>query len=248
MDKQISIIIATFNAGKTLKRCLESIGNQKSEAIELLVIDGDSKDNTLQIIKDYGSVIDYYCSEKDEGLYDAWNKGIHKASGQWIMFLGADDILLEGALSKYLSWIIENDPKQIDIVSGKAKLVDNENMEVGDMGEPYDYNVFKYRFNISHGSTLHNKKMFKELGLFDINFKICGDYELLLRKPLKSAFIDDFFIRMQKGGMSMTLKARREPFYARKKNHVLPLWKNWLLREREIWGYVFKYCILQDKA
>ena len=73
--KTISIIIATFNAGKVLQRCLDSLRPQKTEAIELLIIDGGSKDDTLRIIRDNAALVDYYVSEPDKGIYDAWNKG-----------------------------------------------------------------------------------------------------------------------------------------------------------------------------
>ncbi|MBP9970812.1 MAG: glycosyltransferase, partial [Paludibacteraceae bacterium] len=99
---KISIIIATYNASKTLNRCLDSIVSQKNSEVELIIIDGGSTDETLSVINSYSSDIDYVLSEKDNGLYDAWNKGIKAAKGDWIMFLGADDQLLSNALEKYI--------------------------------------------------------------------------------------------------------------------------------------------------
>ena len=88
---KISIIIATFNAELRLSRCLDSIISQKTEEIELLIIDGGSVDGTLKLIDSYKGCIDFVLTEKDNGIYDAWNKGIRQAKGEWIMFLGADD-------------------------------------------------------------------------------------------------------------------------------------------------------------
>ena len=107
MSPKISIIIATYNAGKTLARCLQSIREEKTNEIELLVIDGGSKDNTLDIINTYQDTIDYSCSEPDKGIYDAWNKGISHAKGDWMMFIGADDYLVGNALSDYLNKIVQ---------------------------------------------------------------------------------------------------------------------------------------------
>ena len=76
MRKLISIIIATYNAGSTLESCLKSIIAQKNDLIELLIIDGKSSDNTLKIVNAYRNQIDIFISEKDKGIYDAWNKGI----------------------------------------------------------------------------------------------------------------------------------------------------------------------------
>lgn len=102
---KISIIIATYNADKTLQRCLYSIALQKTEDIELLIIDGKSKDNTLEIIQKNKAIINFWLSETDKGIYDAWNKGIKLARGKWIMFLGADDMLLEGSMAFYLDYL-----------------------------------------------------------------------------------------------------------------------------------------------
>ena len=93
MKKIISIIIATYNAEKTLKRCLNSIVSQKKDQLELLIIDGCSTDRTMDIVREFAESIDVIVSEVDKGIYDAWNKGIRLATGEWIMFLGADDYL-----------------------------------------------------------------------------------------------------------------------------------------------------------
>ena len=103
--KLLSIIIATYNAGNTLDACLTSITKQKSSEIELLIIDGGSSDKTLDIIHSYGDKIDVLISEPDKGIYDAWNKGISHATGAWIMFIGADDILVENSLSPYIQYV-----------------------------------------------------------------------------------------------------------------------------------------------
>src|SRR2546426_834552 len=89
----LSIVIVVYNAGSTLKHAIESVLNQTYKNIELIIIDGGSNDNTLQIINNYSSQIGYFISEKDNGIYDAMNKGILAAKGDWILFLGADDIL-----------------------------------------------------------------------------------------------------------------------------------------------------------
>ena len=236
--KKISIIIATFNAAKTLQRCLDSIANQKNDDIEILIIDGASSDCTIEIVKKNENLIDVFLSEKDRGIYDAWNKGIKRATGEWIVFLGADDVLMEQTIEKQLQYINTHDTNHLDIISAKAHIVDKSGKLLRNFGDQYSRRKFVWCMNISHGSTLHNRKLFNEVGLFDVNFKICGDYELLMRKNLNADFIDDFFIIMQDGGMSTTLKARKEAYWARRKNKVFPFWLCWILFQREKWGYI----------
>lgn len=239
--KQISIIIATYNAERVLQRCLDSIVPQKTDEVELLIIDGGSTDSTLMIIENNKKNIDFFLSEKDDGLYDAWNKGLKKTTGNWIVFLGSDDILLEGTIDKQLEYLKTHHTEGLDIISAKAWIVDESGKIIKTMGEPYSWNIFRWRMNISHGSTLHNRKLFEEVGLFDIRFRICGDYELLMRKRLNSDFIDDYFIKMQDGGLSTTLKARDEAYKARKKNKIVPSFVNYLFHYRERWGYIIKH-------
>ncbi|WP_181276694.1 glycosyltransferase family 2 protein [Arcticibacter pallidicorallinus] len=92
----VSIVIVTLNAEACLRTCLLSIINQQYKNIELLVFDGLSTDSTLEIIKEYDTHISYWQSRPDQGIYDAMNKAIQKASGDWIYFIGADDKLLSG--------------------------------------------------------------------------------------------------------------------------------------------------------
>lgn len=91
----ITIIIVTFNAGKHLQNCINSVSKNNYKNIELLVFDGASTDNTIDILKANESKVNYWQSEPDKGIYDAMNKAVLKASGKWILFLGADDKLAD---------------------------------------------------------------------------------------------------------------------------------------------------------
>lgn len=239
--KELSVIIATFNASSTIQRCLSSIVRQKTPEVEILLIDGGSVDDTMSLVSSFGDAIDYVVSEKDAGIYDAWNKGIRQSTGRWLQFIGADDILLDGAIATQLGWIRSNDTLCVDIITGKAIMTDSEGKVIKYLSEPYRYKTFVYRMDFAHGATLHNRRLFEEQGLFDTRFRICGDYEFLLRKPLRSAFIDADLLQITYGGVSTTLAGRREPFYARQKHHVLPLWKNRLLYLREVIGYMIRH-------
>lgn len=215
MNKIISIIIATYNAEKYIERCLESIIPQKSDEIELIIVDGASTDNTLNILNQNKERIDVIISEPDKGLYDAWNKGIKIAKGQWIQFIGSDDIITSNALESYLKYLKNNEgSNQLDYISAYGDLVDSDGKLIQKYGSPYSWNIFKHYMNVSHGSSLHNRDLFREIGLYNLDYKICGDYELLLRKKenLKTAYLNENIIKMQIGGMSYSNKCLVETY------------------------------------
>ena len=238
--KEISIIIATYNAGKTLERCLYSLIKQKTNEIELLIIDGGSKDTTLSILHNYKQNIDFTLSESDKGIYDAWNKGIKHATGNWIMFVGGDDYLLDGAINTYIDFLKNNDITNIDLISAKYQYVDTQSKLIATYGQPYNFNIFKKYMNISHGTSLHNKKLFEEVGLFDLNYKICADYELLSRKKLNTLFINKPLLCMQVGGMSFSIKGLIETYKIRKKFHYINSLTNIFYFIKSSIGYYIK--------
>lgn len=213
--KSISLIIATYNASSTIERCLRSIISQKTSEIELIVVDGASKDNTVEIIKEFKDGVDVLISEPDNGIYDAWNKGIIASKGKWIMFIGADDMLTDDAIESYLKYLSEVDTEGIDLITAKADVVDEMGHTLYKLGRPYDWNEFRKVFRLSHGSSLHNRMLFDEVGLFDVSYKICADYELLLRKKLNALFFDKKVFIMQDGGMSTTVKALDDAYRAK---------------------------------
>lgn len=226
MDYKISIIIATYNADSTLARCLEHIRAQKTKEIELLIMDGESSDNTLTIVDQFNDIVDVCVSEPDKGIYDAWNKAVVRAKGDWMMFLGADDYLEDDALSFYLNLLSERDCSSYDLICGKAKLFNEKGKVVRYIGIPYRWESFRKQMLLSHGSSLHNKNLFKEVGLFDIKYNICGDYEFLLRKKLNSLFVDRVIICMQYGGVSSSFKSVWQTFQVRKHRHSTSLFFN----------------------
>jgi glycosyltransferase involved in cell wall biosynthesis len=199
---EISIVVATYNSGDTLSKCLCSIISQKCSNVELIVIDGQSTDSTPDILRQFDSDIDHMISENDEGIYDAWNKGLSLASGSWIMFVGSDDQLRTGCIEGYKRQIAMNG--NYDFISGRIMLVNHVGDELREFGEPYDWGIFKRHMNLAHVSSLHNRQLYDRYGDYDIHFKICGDYELLLRpkENLKVKFIDQIFANMAIGGVS----------------------------------------------
>ena len=217
MKPFLSIVTATYNSEKTLEETINSVLNQNYNNFEYIIVDGNSTDDTINIIKKFELIFKKkqktfkWISEKDTGIYNAWNKGLKLASGNWISFLGSDDIYLENVLEKYANKIFEN--KNIDFIYSKVKLVDNAKV-IFIISEIWKWRTFKRQMKIAHVGSFHNKKYFEKYGDFDEEYKIIGDYEMLLRAKnnLKTYFLDEFTAEMKDGGVSNNniLKAFKE--------------------------------------
>ncbi|MBR6989173.1 MAG: glycosyltransferase [Bacteroidaceae bacterium] len=235
----ISIIIATYNSGKTLSRCLDSILSQLDEDCETLIIDGGSKDETQNIVKLYGEKIAYFISEPDKGVYDAWNKGIKHARGKWITFIGSDDIMLPNTIKLYKSFFATHG-EDYDLVSGKIHFVDKNGNVIRDFGEPWNWEKHIYRkLNLAHPGMLHNRRLFDRIGFFDLRYKICSDSDFLQRvgPEAKGGFINDYLVNMSQGGLSDGYAAMKEGYLSRKNNKCIPPFINILQHIRILFSY-----------
>jgi glycosyltransferase involved in cell wall biosynthesis len=224
----ISIVIATYNSEKHLQYCINSIKSQLNEYAQIIVIDGCSIDNTVDIIINNAKYIYYWESKMDNGIYEAWNKGILKANGNWIMFLGSDDILLPGAINAYISFI-EDNGEDYDIISSKIEYMNYDNTLIKIIGEPWNFLKFKMsRMSFAHPGLLHNKYFFEKFGLFNDKYKICGDSELFLRTngDLKAGFLNCVTVRMKSGGASDSIKALKESYQIRQIHKSIPYYLN----------------------
>ena len=199
-----SIITVSFNSEKTISRTIESILNQSINNIEYIIIDGNSRDKTVEIIKSFEPFfnkkkIKYtWISESDYGIYDAFNKGLKLASGKWISFLGSDDYYLPNALNtynKHLSKLTE----EVDLIHS---IVNVEDKKV--ISDVWSWSKFKRSMNIAHVGAFHNKDYFIKYGFFNTNYKIAGDYELLLRAKdkLRTYCFQEVTAFMSDGGIS----------------------------------------------
>jgi glycosyltransferase involved in cell wall biosynthesis len=217
---KISVIIATYNSAKTLRRCIDSIIPQLGNDGELIIIDGNSKDETMDIVRSYGNAIAYSISEPDKGVYDAWNKGIKAAKGNWIAFIGSDDAMLPSAFEKYKRFF-ETNGEDFDIVCAKIHLVRQDVSIIRDTGEAWNWTkVKKGTWNFAHPGMLHNIRCFNRYGTFDSQYRICGDVDFIQRlgRDTKAGFIDDFLVNMYQGGISDSTIAIREAYLTRKNN------------------------------
>ena len=210
-----SIIVATYNAHSVLKGALESILAQTYKNYELIVIDGKSTDNTVDMIRSYEKNIKYWISEKDKGIYDAWNKGIENSKGDWVMFVGADDILEPNALENYTSFLSKS-AAILDLVSSQKEVVDKDLKHIRIVGWKWEWPKFLEEMTIAHPGAIHSRGLFNKYGLFDTKYKITGDYEFLLRpqNQLRAAYMKCITIKVREGGASDSFRSLKEHYNA----------------------------------
>jgi glycosyltransferase involved in cell wall biosynthesis len=210
----ISIITATYNAELLLEKTINSILSQKYTAIEYIIIDGGSKDGTLSIIEKYKHIISYYISEPDAGIYDAWNKGVAIASGEWVSFLGAGDEYLPDALDNYVKFIQSSDAHTADFVSSRVDVVNSEGLTLYTLGTEWEWPKFLDYMNIAHVGSLHSTRFFNKYGIYNPKYKVVGDYELLLRAgpDMNALFLPTVTAKMLFGGLSISKVSLKEAF------------------------------------
>lgn len=194
---KLSIIIPTFNSGAVLGRALDSIVGQTFIDWEVLIMDGVSTDNTLDVANSYNDNRIHVYSEPDNGIYDAMNKGIIKAKGEWFYFLGSDDWLLN---SQVLQTVFQFDVKELDVMYGEV--------EAPQLGAKHRgvWSVEQIEYNICHQAILFRSNLFKRIGLYNNKYKILADFEFNLRwflnGKINSKHIDLEIAHYTKGGVS----------------------------------------------
>ena len=225
---KISIITVVYNNEKTIKDAMESVLKQTYKNIEYVIIDGKSIDNTVNFINEHKEKLGYFISEKDNGIYDAMNKGIQATTGDVIGILNSDDLYQD---SDVISAVMQrfNDDPGLDILYGDLVYVksNDTNKVVRNWKSKAYYNRFFENANVPpHPSLFVRSKVYKEVGLFDLQYKLASDYELMLRMfkkhNFKSKYLNRLIIKMRLGGA--TNQSFLNIFNQNKE--ILKAWKN----------------------
>lgn len=227
---KISVISVSYNAQNYIAQCVQSVLNQNYNNIEYIVIDGNSNDNTLSILKNFGNAIDILISETDKGIYDAINKGIALATGDIIGILHADDYFANNAV---LSLVAEAfNVHNIDVLYGNLDYVNkiNTNVVVRKWrSHIYSNNLINNGWMPAHPTFYAKKECFIKYGNYDVSFSSAADYDLMLRflykTNLKKYYLNVVMVKMRTGGASnVTYKnrwlANRQDYQILKKNQI----------------------------
>ena len=214
----ISIITVCFNSERTIQRTFNSILNQSIKNFEYIIVDGKSSDNTINIINDYTNIFKdlgintIVVSEKDNGIYDAMNKGIKLSNGQWLIFLNSDDWYLNNTVEIINKYI--ND--KYDIICGGINGIKKINDKY--YYRPITPELTKINLSMSllHPATIIKKSVLEKF-YFDTNFKIAGDWDLLKKLfnyNYRFLLINDILVNYMEDGISAktNVKLRLEQY------------------------------------
>jgi len=238
---KISIVISVLNGAATLSHCLESIFEQSYTGCEVVVMDGGSKDGTRQILERNAGRLRHWESEKDRGIYHAWNKALDHVTGEWICFLGADDRFHDQDSLMLMTRQLATVEGRYRVVYASVDVVDREGEVLATVGRPWceARPDFLERMAIPHQATFHHRTLFARHGRFDESYRICGDYELLLRELLTcdAHFVPGLVVvTMGAGGLSddpaSAVTVTRE-FVRARRAHGLSRVPEWL--SRRLW-------------
>ena len=217
---KISIITVCYNSALTIEKTIQSVVSQDYANREYIVVDGLSSDNTMDIVNKYRDQIDVIISEKDQGISDAFNKGIRRATGDIIVMINADDILLPGALSKVAQvWTPEIDVLATNVIMKDAET-GYECREVPSTTFP----LMPFFRHVAHQGAYISWECYQKYGLYDTNIRWPMDLELLMRVYVQGgrfhhADIDTaVFISGGTTNSNSILKKKKDYLYIVRKN------------------------------
>jgi glycosyltransferase involved in cell wall biosynthesis len=190
MDPLFSVITVVYNGAAKLQETLDSLFMQEFSSWELIVIDGASTDSSVDIIKKNAERISYWVSEKDKGLYDAMNKGIAAARGEYLYFLNVGDLLAEPGVLQHVAALSGNKPA---LIYGLARTHKNP------MGFEYTFgreiSLRDFYFNVApicHQASFIHRDVFRKIGNYDLRYRLFADMDHFIRifrdKSLKKAY------------------------------------------------------------
>jgi glycosyltransferase involved in cell wall biosynthesis len=200
-----SIITAVFNGAGGIEATILSLARQSCRDFEYLVIDAASTDGTVALLERHDDDIDWWCSQRDDGIYDAWNRGLRRARGRWIAFLGAGDEYLPDALEKYAQYLLDGQGAGLQYVSSRVEITRRGGV-YATIGKAWRWPDFSHHMTVAHVGSMHSRQLFEQYGTFDSRYRICGDYEFLLRArgALRAGFLPALTARMPHGGVSLS--------------------------------------------
>jgi glycosyltransferase len=226
---KISLITVTYNCDKTLNDTFDSVRGQNCKELEYIVIDGGSTDNTVDIIRKNDDIIDFWSSAPDEGIYDAMNKGLRQATGEYIGFLHSDDMFFSGSTLKNIVSALADSEKP-EVFYGDLEYVhalSTEKVIRKWRSRKFKPELLKQGWMPPHPTLYIRKDVVEETGFFDTSYRIAADYDYILRlftrEGLNSCYLPEVIVKMRLGGasnksLSNIIRKSKEDIRALRKN------------------------------
>lgn len=225
---KISIITATYNSSKTIKDTVVSVLNQKYTNIEHIIVDGNSQDNTLEIIQNITNRVTKIISEPDKGIYDAMNKGIDLVTGDIVGILNSDDFYSSDDIISDIIDVFQR--TNCDAIYGDLEYIDanDSNKTIRHWkSKAYTKGLFKRGWHPAHPTFFVKKEIYEKYGNFNLKYRIAADYEIMLRfiekNKIKTIYLPKTMVKMRTGGASNKslkniIEANKECYLAWKDN------------------------------
>lgn len=210
-----TIITSTLNVINTIERCVQSVASQTFCDYEHIIVDGASTDGTVEFLNSRREFFSVLISEPDTGIYNAWNKALKHARGEWLLFLGADDILADDNVLNDAAAYIKEHEAMSGVVYGDVTLVTKNNFQERALIQVFPEDIGKNRpgemrpLLPCHSGIFHHKNLFTRYGFFDESYRICADAKLLIKALCMSKepalHIPRVLYKMTMGGVSSAI-------------------------------------------
>lgn len=208
----VSVVVAVSNGAETLAQCIESVLGQSGCAVELIIVDAMSSDDTKSIVESYGGRIATYVREPDNGIYDAWNKALAIMRGEWCAFLGADDYFVGGRSASALLACARQSATPLGFVHGGILRVGGDEDHVWNPAPLDLLSHLQSGAMVPHQGVLHHVGSMQDIGGFDASFRIAGDFDALLQLLTRRSGVrcGEVVTVMRHGGVSSRPSLREE--------------------------------------
>lgn len=240
-NPKITVITVSYNVLSTIEKTILSVINQTYRNIEYIIIDGGSSDGTVDIIKKYEDKLAYWISEPDNGIYDAINKGIDKANGEWVATLNSGDTYLDNNVIDIIVENITDFKSSTDIFHGKIKMIYDNSRAIE--RTPQKAESLYRKMCLFHPTCFVRAELYK-IRRYNIKYKIASDYDFLrwcLINNYKFHYIDSVIVNFAVGGISDTTIFNTDAYHIWKND--FGYLKSYIYFLRDLIPKIFKYPI-----
>lgn len=202
---KISIVTVVYNNRKYIADCIRSVTGQTHKNVEYIVVDGGSKDGTVDVIREHEPLISKWSSERDDGIYDAMNKGVSQATGDVVGLLNADDVYYDDRVLATVAEVMRDET--VEACYADLTYVDSDDLNKTVRfwrSEPFEAGYFRKGWVPAHPTFFVRRSVYENYGLFDLEYRLAADFELMARflerHRVRSVYIPRIFVKMRVGG------------------------------------------------